>query len=134
TTWALYAAYNGPLYQLTRESDRQTLDIGVVQATASDAGGHADAAAQDKFCENDICWISTIYDQSGNANDLKQAPPGTFRGLAKGGFNSLPMADMAPITMNGHKVYGTYVMPGSGLRNNNAIGLPINDEAEGIYM
>src|SRR5690606_10367594 len=61
TTRALYAAYNGPLYQLTRESDRQTLDIGVVQATASDAGGHADAAAQDKFCENDICWISTIY-------------------------------------------------------------------------
>src|SRR5690606_26991647 len=134
TTRALFAAYNGPLYQLTRESDGKTLDVGVVQPSAGDPGGYADAAAQDAFCADSQCWISIIYDQTGNGNDLKQAPPGTFRGLAKGGFNSLPLADMAPITINGHKVYGAYVMPGSGLRNNNAIGLPINDEEEGIYM
>ncbi|OYX28162.1 MAG: hypothetical protein B7Z06_02335 [Flavobacteriales bacterium 32-35-8] len=134
TTRALFADYNGPLYQLTRESDGKTLDIGVVQPSANDAGGYADAAAHDAFSENDVCWISIIYDQSGLGNDLKQAPPGTFRGLAKGGFNSLPLAHMAPVTINGHKVYGTYVMPGSGLRNNNAVGLPVNDEEEGIYM
>src|SRR5579862_7374661 len=46
TTRALYAAYNGPLYQVLRQSDSKTLDIGVVQpiASTSDAGGYANAA------------------------------------------------------------------------------------------
>src|SRR6187549_347591 len=43
TTRALYAAYNGPLYQVLRQSDGKTLDIGVVQAGA-DSGGYANAA------------------------------------------------------------------------------------------
>src|SRR5580698_7533424 len=64
TTRALYAAYNGPLYQILRQSDGKTLNIGVVQPTGQDAGGYADAAAQDKFCANTYCWITTIYDQS----------------------------------------------------------------------
>jgi hypothetical protein len=134
TTRALYGSYNGPLYQVTRESDGKTLDIGVVQPGRGDAGGYADAAAQDEFCSNTVCWISTIYDQSGNGNHLYQAPPGTFRGPAKGGFNTLPIADMAPITIMGHKAYGVFVMPGTGLRNNNASGLARNDEPQGIYM
>src|SRR4051794_19845404 len=46
TTRAMYAAYNGPLYQVMRQSDGKTLDIGVVQPSASDGGGYADAAAQ----------------------------------------------------------------------------------------
>src|SRR5436190_19514013 len=50
TTRALYASYNGPLYQVMRQSDGKTLDIGVVQASATDAGGYADAGAQDNFC------------------------------------------------------------------------------------
>ena len=46
-------SYNGPLYQVLRQSDGKTLDIGVVAAhRASDAGGYADAAAQDAFCAN----------------------------------------------------------------------------------
>lgn len=134
TTRALYATYNGPLYQVTRESDGKTLDIGVVQPGSGNAGGYADAAAQDAFCSNTVCWISVVYDQSGNNNHLYQAPPGTFRGPAKGGFNTLPIADMAPITIMGHKAYGVFVMPGTGLRNNNASGLAINDEPQGIYM
>ena len=134
TTRALFASYNGPLYQLTRQSDGETLDIGVIQPDNTNGGGYADAAAQDDFCKTSDCYISTIYDQSGYGNDLKQAPPGTFRGLAKGGFNNLPLADLAPITINGHKAYGAFIMPGTGLRNNNAVGLAINDEAEGIYM
>src|SRR5579863_5135656 len=65
TTRALYAGYNGPLYQVLRQSDGKTLDIGVVQpiASSSDAGGYADAAAQDRFCANTYCWISKVYDQ-----------------------------------------------------------------------
>ena len=54
TTRALYASYNGPLYQVLRQSDGKTLDIGVVQASSSDAGGYADASAQDKFCARHI--------------------------------------------------------------------------------
>src|SRR5947208_15808954 len=67
TTRALYASYNGPLYQVLRQSDGKTMDVGVVQATATlvpDPGGYADAAAQDKFCTGTYCWISIIYDQS----------------------------------------------------------------------
>jgi hypothetical protein len=40
---------------------------------------------------------------------------------------------MAPITIAGHKAYGAYIMPGMGFRNNDASGLAINDEPEGIY-
>ena len=62
TTRALYASYNGPLYQVLRQSDGKTLDIGVVQPSGSDPGGYADAAAQDAFCADTYCWITTIYD------------------------------------------------------------------------
>jgi hypothetical protein len=57
TTRALYAAYNGPLYQVLRQSDGKTLDIGVV-ATASDGGGYANAAAQDAFCAQHLLLAS----------------------------------------------------------------------------
>jgi hypothetical protein len=138
TTRALYASYNGPLYQVARQSDGKTLDIGVVQPSASpvpDAGGYADAAAQDAFCAGTICLINRIYDQSGKGNHLYQAPPGPqFPGPAKGGFNTQPIADMAPISISGgHKAYGVFIMPGMGFRNNNATGIAINDDPEGIY-
>ena len=115
TTRKLYSKYNGPLYQVVRQSDGKTL------------------AAQDAFLEGTIGYISIIYDQTGHGNDLIQASPGTFNGPAKGEFNTLPIADMAPAVLNGHKVYGAYFMPGMGLRNNNASYLAINDEPEGIY-
>ncbi len=134
STRALYKSYNGPLYQVMRQSDGKTLDIGVVQPGEGDPGGYADAAAHDAFCANTLCWITTLYDQSGNGNHLVQAPPGTFRGPAKGGFNTLPIADMAPITIMGHKAYGVYIIPGMGLRSNDATGLAINNEPQGIYM
>jgi hypothetical protein len=133
TTRALSASYNGPLYQVMRQSDGKTLDIGVVRPSATDGGGYADAAAQDAFCANAMCVIKLIYDQSGKGNHLYQAPPGTFKGPAKGGFNTLPIADMAPVTIGGHKAYGVYIMPGMGFRNNNATGTAINDEPEGVY-
>ena len=136
TTRALYASYNGPLYQVLRQSDGKTLDIGVVQPVASpvpDAGGYANAAAQDAFCANTYCWITTIYDQSPKHNDLIQAPRGGFSGPAMGGFNNLPVADMAPITIMGHKAYGVFIAPGMGLRQNDAKGTAVDDQAEGQY-
>jgi hypothetical protein len=136
TTRALYASYNGPLYQILRQSDGKTLDIGVVQPVAlpaPDAGGYANAAAQDAFCANTYCWISKIYDQSPKHNDLTQAPRGGFSGPAMGGFNNLPVADMAPITIMGHKVYGAFIAPGMGLRQNDVKGTAVDDQAEGQY-
>ena len=136
TTRALYAAYNGPLYQVLRQSDGKTLDIGVVKPVASplpDAGGYADAAAQDAFCANTYCWIGTVYDQSPRHNDLTQAPRGGFNGPALGGFNTLPVADMAPITIMGHKAYGVFIEPGMGLRHDDARGTAVDDQAEGQY-
>jgi hypothetical protein len=133
TTRALYASYNGPLYQVLRQSDGKTLDIGVVQSSASDAGGYADAPAQDAFCANTYCWIAKIYDQSGKHNDLTQAPRGGFSGPALGGFNNLPVADMAPITIMGHKVYGVFIEPGMGLRQDDPKGTAVDDQAEGQY-
>ncbi|MBB5776044.1 arabinofuranosidase catalytic domain-containing protein [Nonomuraea jabiensis] len=59
TTRALYASYNGPLYQVRRASDNATHDIGVLSA-----GGGADAirerqsAAMQGFRLN--CRMATI--------------------------------------------------------------------------
>ncbi|HZQ44006.1 MAG TPA: arabinofuranosidase catalytic domain-containing protein [Acidobacteriaceae bacterium] len=136
TTRALYQSYNGPLYQVLRQSDAKTVDINVVQPGASssrDAGGYADAAAQDAFCANTYCWITKVYDQSPDRNDLSQAPRGGFSGPAMGGMNSLPLADMAPITVMGHKVYGVFIEPGTGLRIDDPKGTAVDDQAEGIY-
>lgn len=136
TTRALYASYNGPLYQILRQSDGKTLDIGVIEPVASpvpDAGGYADAVAQDKFCANTYCWITTIYDQSPKHNDLTQAPRGGFSGPAMGGLNNVPLADMAPITVMGHKVYGVFIEPGMGLREDDPKGTAVDDQAQGQY-
>jgi hypothetical protein len=136
TTRALYSTYNGPLYQVLRQSDGRTLDIVVVQPTATpipDAGGYANAGAQDAFCANTYCWIVKIYDQSPKHNDLTQAPRGGFSGPAMGGFNNVPLADMAPVTIMGHKVYGVFIEPGMGLRDDDPVGTAVDDQAEGQY-
>jgi len=133
TTRALYKDYDGPLYQVMRQSDGKTLDIGVVKASGNDGGGYADAAAQDEFCKDTYCWITILYDQSGKENHLYQAPRGGFSGPAMGGFNNVPLADWAPVTLNGHKVYGIFIAPGMGLRWNDAHGTAVDDQAEGQY-
>ena len=133
STRALYAAYNGPLYQIMRQSDGKKLDIGVVPASAKDAGGYADAAAQDAFCANTYCWITTLYDQSGHGNHLVQPPHGGFSGPAMGGFDNVPVADWAPVTVMGHKVYGVFIAPGMGLRLDDAKGTAVDDQSEGQY-
>ena len=133
STRALYKSYDGPLYQVMRQSDGKTLDIGVVQPSAGDPGGYADAEAQDRFCKDTYCWLTVIYDQSGKGNHLQQAPRGGFSGHAMGGFNNVPMADWAPVTIMGHKVYGVFITAGMGLRWNDAHGTAVDDQAEGQY-
>ena len=136
TTRALYAAYNGPLYQVRRLSDGAERNIGVVRSRdwpSPDPGGYADAAAQDAFCANTTCVITKIYDQSPNHNDLTQAPRGAFGGPAMGGYDNLPIADMAPVTIGGHKAYGVFIEPGMGLRDNHPTGTAVGDQPEDMY-
>jgi hypothetical protein len=56
TVRALYAAYNGPLYQVKRASDNAALNIGTLTA-----GGYGNAAAQNSFCAGTSCIITEIY-------------------------------------------------------------------------
>ena len=136
TTRALYASYKGPLYQVMRLSDHRTRNIGVVPPHARptpDAGGYADAAAQDSFCANTTCLITEVYDQSGHGNNLTQAPRGGFSGPAMGGFDNLPIATMAPVTVAGHKTYGVFIEPGMGLRDDDTNGIATGDQPEGMY-
>ena len=127
TTRLLDSKYSGPLYQVVRDSDGAALDV------FAGPDGIADVAPQDAFCSGTVGRISIIYDQSGMGNDLLPAPPGTFQGPDKGGFNNPALADMAPALLGGHKVYGVYIMPGMGYRCNDARGLAVDDEPEGIY-
>src|SRR5689334_3407565 len=128
TTRALYASYNGPLYQVRRASDNTTRDVGVLSA-----GGYADAAAQDSFCAGTTCLIAIIYDQSGRGNHLTQAPPGGFNGPEANGYDNLASAIGTPVTLNGQKAYGVFISPGTGYRNNAASGTAKGDAAEGMY-
>ena len=124
TTRALYGSYNGPLYQVLRTSDNATQNIGLVSP-----GGVANVSAQDSFCAYTTCLITIIYDQSGRGNNLSQAPAGG----AAGGPDNLAYAYAAPTTVNGQRVYGVYVAPGTGYRNDFTSGIATGDQPEGEY-
>ncbi|KAL6881412.1 family 54 glycoside hydrolase [Trichoderma novae-zelandiae] len=129
TTRALYGAYSGPLYQVSRGSDGATTDIAPLSA-----GGVANAAAQDSFCAGTTCLITVIYDQSGRGNHLTQAPPGgAASGPQPNGFDNLASAVGAPVRLNGQKAYGVFIAPLTGYRNNNANGTATGDQPEGMY-
>src|SRR5499427_2658044 len=59
TVRALYAAYEGPLYQV-KKADGSSKDIAPLAP-----GGLANSADQDAFCGTGACTVSIIYDQSG---------------------------------------------------------------------
>ncbi|HZC62478.1 MAG TPA: arabinofuranosidase catalytic domain-containing protein [Streptosporangiaceae bacterium] len=124
TTRALYASYNGPLYQVRRSSDNATTNISPLSA-----GGVANAATQDSFCSGTTCVITEIYDQSGHGNNLTDAPGGG----AAGGPDNLANATAAPATVGGHKVYGVYVAAGTGYRDDTTSGIATGDNPEGEY-
>lgn len=123
TTRALYANYNGPLYQV-RRTDGRTRDIGVVVP-----GGIADAAAQEAFCDEFACDISIVYDQSPQHNDLTIEAKGT-----QGKANYGARADALPVTLDGHRVYGLKFDGRMGYRNNEATGTARNGEPESMMM
>ncbi|MEO8900305.1 MAG: arabinofuranosidase catalytic domain-containing protein [Polyangiaceae bacterium] len=127
TTRALYGAYNGPLYQVRRASDKATKDVPVLGA-----GGFVDIAVQDTFCSGTTCTIASIYDQSPNKNDLLKSGVATW--LPNGGVEA--NADSGKITLSGHTAHGIYVTGNSNVayRNNATKGVAKGDQAEAMYM
>jgi hypothetical protein len=125
TVRALYASYDGPLYQL-RRADGVTQDI-----APTAPGGFADAAQQDMFCAGGTtCTISLIYDQSGHGNDLAKAPAGGAKSTPDAEANAKALS----ATFAGQKAYGLHVVPGVGYRNNDACGTATGDDPETEYM
>jgi non-reducing end alpha-L-arabinofuranosidase len=127
-TRALYAAYNGPLYQVRRASDKTMQEIGLLAP-----GGFVDAAQQDTFCKSTTCTVVTIYDQSENKNDLKKSGVATW--LPNGGNEA--DASKGKITISGHTAYGIYVSGSStnvAYRNNATKGIAKGTQAEAMYM
>ncbi|NUR03481.1 MAG: hypothetical protein HOY79_45295 [Streptomyces sp.] len=124
TVRALYAYYDGPLYQVQRASDQATADIMPLSA-----GGYADAAAQDSFCAGTDCVISKIYDQSPEWNDLTIEGAGSAAGADHGAD-----ASALPITVDGHHVYGVDITGQTGYRDNSTQGIAVKGQAEGMYM
>ena len=110
---ALFATFDGPLYRVKRASDNTTAMIGV-----DTPGGYADAAVQDRFCKGSDCIVDMIMDQTTNENhllvgvggDVATGPGG--RAAPDFGLN----ASRLPITLQGHKIYGAYVEPGTQAR------------------
>jgi hypothetical protein len=129
TTRALYASYTGPLYQVTRQSDKASADVGLLP------DGYANAAAQDTFCAKTMCTITKIYDQSANHNDLTPAPAGgAASGPGPNGYDVPAVADALPAMAGGHKVYGIAIAAGMGYRNDSPKGTAVRGEPEGVYM
>lgn len=63
----LSGSHAGPLIRVRRASDGTQKDIGPTVA------GNLDATALSYFCSGTSCFVSTLYDQSGNAQDAVQA-------------------------------------------------------------
>ena len=124
TTRALFASYNGPLYQVKRASNGATTNISTLSA-----GGYANAAAQDSFCAGTTCTITVIYDQSGHGNNLTPGPTG-----GNGGADSPANASALPVMAGGNKVYGVDINAGDGYRNDNTNGVATGSQPQGAYM
>jgi non-reducing end alpha-L-arabinofuranosidase len=124
TTRALYAAYDGPLYQVKRASDGTTANVGLLSA-----GGYADAAEQDAFCADTSCVITELFDQSPEGNNLTIEAASGASG-ADVGAN----ASALPVEAGGHKVYGLYIAGQTGYRDDNTKGVAASGTAEGMYM
>lgn len=96
TVRALYAKYDGPLYNVTRP-DGTSANIGLLSP-----GGFANVSQHDEFCSKLDCVISNVFDQSGNGNHLGQRHK-----LVNASLHKLTVGNNIP-------VYGMWFDPGFG--------------------
>eukprot|EP00035_Acanthoeca_spectabilis_P007073 m.132149 g.132149 ORF g.132149 m.132149 type:complete len:351 (+) comp13785_c0_seq1:34-1086(+) len=87
-TRALYGAYSGPLYCLSKTTSGATeyLDVGVLSP-----GGVANTTAHDAFCAGADCIVYRIYDQS---------PQGNHLGIEHGAPNLAPPRNIQDLGVN----------------------------------
>jgi hypothetical protein len=108
STRALFASYDGPLYQVKRASDGTTMNVGVLRR-----GGYANARAQNRFCAGTSCVVSKIYDQTSEHNDLVPQGP-TTSPYSNTRWSHEPVSATAlPIVAGGNHVYGLKFQSGS---------------------
>ena len=137
TTRALFAAYDGPLYQVQRASDGSDLNIGL-----ESAGGVVNSAPQVSFCSGTTCTITELYDQTSNANNMPISPgtacSGCSGGISGPGPNGSDIGSPAmalPVTVEGQPAYGAlFDAQGTGYRIDNARNVPTGSQPEGVYM
>merc|ERR1711998_638413 len=117
TVRALYAKYDGPLYNVTRSSDGKSANIGTLAA-----GGFANKPAHDAFCSKLDCVISNVFDQSGNGNHLGQR-------------HKLVNASRHSVTVGKDKtpVYGMWFDPGYGYHVDKTTKIATGNDPESIY-
>jgi len=137
TTRAMFASYDGPLYQIQRASDGTDLNIGL-----ESAGGVVNSAPQVSFCAGTTCTITQLYDQTANGNNLPISPgcscSGCSGGLSGPGPNGSDIGANAmalPVTVGGQPAYGVLVNNiGTGYRNDSVKNVPTGSQPEGEYM
>jgi non-reducing end alpha-L-arabinofuranosidase len=137
TTRALFAAYDGPLYQVQRTSDGSDLNIGL-----ESAGGVVNSAPQVSFCSGTTCTITELYDQTSNGNNMPisqgTACSGCSGGISGPGPNGSDIGSPAmalPVTVGGQRAYGAlFDAQGTGYRIDNARNVPTGSQPEGVYM
>ena len=129
TVRALFASYNGKLYQIQRQSDSKTLDIKTLTK-----GGYANAAPQVSFCSGTTCTITKIYDQTRYHNNLPISWGGNYQGPGPNGSDLGADAMALPVTVAGHKVFGVKVTSGVGYRVDKTKGVATGSHPEGAYM
>ncbi len=136
TTRALFAAYDGPLYQVQRASDSSYLNIGL-----QSAGGVVNAAPQVSFCSGTTCTITLLYDQTSNGNNMPVSPAASCAGCGgaggpgPGGSDLPASASALPVTIDGQPAYGVLVnKSGIGYRIDDAKNVPTGDQPAGMYM
>jgi hypothetical protein len=122
TIRALYSAYTGPLYNVTRtvtnSSAPEWRSIPVLKA-----GGFANASVQDEFCANTTtCVISNVYDQSPMGNHLGQR-------------HMLVDAMAHRLTVGPQRlpVYGMWFEPGYGYHVDKTTGIATGNDPESMY-
>ena len=124
TVRALFAKYDGPLYNVSRP-DGTSKNIGLLSP-----GGFADKKSHDEFCSKMDCVISNVFDQS-HCGGQCAAPGGNHLGQR----HKLINASRHSITVGKAKtpVYGMWFDPGFGMHVDNTTGIATGNDPETIY-
>ncbi len=135
---ALSSTYTGPLYQIrVGSSSTNTGTGGILEDIGMTADGYADTATQDGYCSGTVCTVATLYDQSGNGNDLIRGTAGpTGNGIHSGDDDYESSATRGAVKAGGHNVYSLYMNEYEGYRTALGVkgkGVPIGNTDQGIY-